>query len=146
LLVDDDFMYWQQARVVPRREAFGASLVTVELEQMCRPGKLTLSARDKVLADALEKRGSPELARLMRGERARRFFWGLGSEHTWDLALPAAEAMLDAVGVRQGWEEWKMKTLRQYARTDVRLRRLMRIEKARSVRSSPYHFRNVKGT
>jgi hypothetical protein len=67
----------------------------------------------------------------------------LGSEHTWDLALPAAEAILDAFGVRQGWEEWKMKTPRQYARTDARLRRLMRIEKARSVRSSPYHFRNV---
>jgi hypothetical protein len=41
----------------------------------------------------------------MRDERARRLFWGLGSEHTWDLAPPAAEAILDAFGVRQGWEE-----------------------------------------
>jgi hypothetical protein len=117
-------MDWQHARVVPRREAFGASLVTVEMEQLCRAGKLTLSARD---------------------ERARRFFWGQGGEHTWDLALPAAEAILDAFGVRQGWEECKKKALKRYARTDGRLRRLIRIEKARSVRSSPYHFRNVKG-
>jgi hypothetical protein len=138
-------MDWQHARMVPRREAFGASLVTVEMEQLCRAGKLTLSVRDKVLADALEKRGSPELARLMRDERARRLFWGLGGEHTWDLALPAAEAILDAFGVRQGWDEWKKKALKQYARTDARLRRVMRIEKARSVRSSPYQFRNVKG-
>jgi hypothetical protein len=57
LLVDDNFnitviMDWQHARVVPRREAFGASLVTIEMEQLCRAGKLTLSARDKVPAES----------------------------------------------------------------------------------------------
>lgn len=150
LLIDDDYnitgvVDWQHARLVPPREAFGASLVTVVLKELVHGGKSSLSVRDKLLAEALEKRGSPELARLMRDERARTFFWGLGLEATWEEARPAAEAILDAFGVKHGWDEWKEKAIKEYAKTDKRLRRLMRLEKARAVRSSAYHFRDVKG-
>ncbi|KAK4072086.1 hypothetical protein Trihar35433_4150 [Trichoderma harzianum] len=61
LLVDDDLhitgiIDWQMARVVPRREAFGPSLVTADMDALCT-GKVSLSADDVALTDALRQKG-----------------------------------------------------------------------------------------
>ncbi|KAJ4313428.1 hypothetical protein N0V84_009407 [Fusarium piperis] len=84
LLIDDDLnitgiIDWQMARVVPRREAFGPSLVTADMSALCG-GKVSLSADDIALTDALRQKGISELASCMVDEKVRRFFWGLALE------------------------------------------------------------------
>lgn len=150
ILVDDDYnitgiIDWEYARTVPRHEAFGASTVTAEMDALYNrewtlPG---LSVRDRVLIEALENRGSPELARLICDERARRLFWGLALEPTGDGAERLANEILKAFGVKETWDEWREEAIRRYS--DKRLRRLLRREKARAVKSEPYHLRSLAG-
>ncbi|KAG6004298.1 hypothetical protein E4U21_001195 [Claviceps maximensis] len=128
LLVDENLnvtgiIDWQMARVVPLREAFGPSIVTADMSSLCG-GKVSLSIDDAVLADILEKRGSPELASCMTDEKVRKFFWGLALETKWSYALPLANAILKAFGVDQDWAQWKVTALTKYA-ADERLRRLI---------------------
>ena len=56
----------------------------------------------------------------------------------------SANGILDAFGVKIKWEEWRETAVREYSKTDKRSRRLRWLEKARSVRASAYHFRDVK--
>ncbi len=128
LLVDEDLnitgiIEWQMARVVPRREAFGASLATASMSALCR-GDVSLSVDDLALAETLRKRGNPELALHMSDEKARRFFWGLALEPKWSDALPLANAILKVFGVEQEWDEWRAAALAEYE-ADGRLRALV---------------------
>ncbi|KAI0197744.1 hypothetical protein F4808DRAFT_463448 [Astrocystis sublimbata] len=128
LLVDEKLnitgiIDWQMARVVPRREAFGPSLVTADMGALCS-GKVSLSVDDVALAGALRERGSPELANYMGDEKVRRFFWGLALEPKWSYALPLANAILNVFGVDQDWTTWRETALREYE-TDERLRALI---------------------
>ncbi|KAF7553228.1 hypothetical protein G7046_g7153 [Stylonectria norvegica] len=114
---------WQMARVVPRREAFGPSLVTADMRALCG-GQASLCADDHALAVEMKKRGSPELAAWMSDEKARRFFWGLALETKWAFALPLANAILKTFGVEKGWDEWREAALKEYG-TDERLMALV---------------------
>ncbi|KAK3324822.1 hypothetical protein B0T19DRAFT_465062 [Cercophora scortea] len=134
LMVDDEFnitgiIDWQMARIVPRREAFGPSLVSADMRALCGGGNGVLGVDDVALGNALcERRNeSPNLANCLRwdDEKARRFFWGLGLEGEWKHALPLAETLLRVFGVEAGWEEWKQKALADYG-DDERLRLLLR--------------------
>jgi aminoglycoside phosphotransferase (APT) family kinase protein len=64
---------WQMARIVPRHEAFGPSLVTADMNALCN-GKFSLSPNDLVLADMLRRRGLSGLASNMTDEKVRRYF------------------------------------------------------------------------
>jgi hypothetical protein len=132
ILLDDDFnitgvIDWQMARVAPGGEAFGPSLVTVDMRKLCAEGNVSLSADDVRLTTALRGRGHTELAGWMgdENERARRFFWGLGLEPRWSNALPLATALLRAFGVQQDWAEWRESAMLEYW-PDKRLRALVR--------------------
>ncbi|TGJ83703.1 hypothetical protein E0Z10_g5084 [Xylaria hypoxylon] len=114
---------WQMARVVPRREAFGPSLVTADMSALCG-GKVSLSVDDVALAGALRGRGSLELASCMADEKVRRFFWGLALETKWSYALPLANAILKIFGVDQDWTTWRETALSEYE-TDERLKALV---------------------
>ncbi|KND94324.1 hypothetical protein TOPH_00743 [Tolypocladium ophioglossoides CBS 100239] len=118
LLVDENLnitgiIDWQIARVVPRREAFGPSLVSANMNTLYG-GKVSLSADDVALADALRERGPPELVGGIVDEKARRFFWGLALEPRWSDALPLASAILEAFGVDHGWRQWREAALSEY--------------------------------
>lgn len=128
LLVDENLnitgiIDWQMARVVPRREAFGPSLVTADMNALC-DGKVSTSLYDVALAGALRERGSPELASCMVDEKVRRFFWGLALETEWSYALPLANAILEIFGVDQDWTTWRETALSEYE-TDERLKALV---------------------
>ena len=132
ILLDDDcnivgLIDWQMARVVPRAEAFGPSLVAVDTRAFFS-GRVGLGVDDHGLVAALEKKGHADLARWMgdENERARRFFWGLGLNEPWPQALPMANAILQAFGVQQDWAEWSETALKAYCRTDRRLQALLR--------------------
>lgn len=130
LLVDENLnitgiIDWQMARVVPRREAFGPSLVTADMSALCG-GKVSMSVDDVALAGALRRRGSPELASYMTDEKARRFFWGLALEPKWSDALPLADAILKIFGVDQDWTTWRETALSEYE-TDERLKALFTV-------------------
>ncbi|OHE90616.1 hypothetical protein CORC01_14081 [Colletotrichum orchidophilum] len=115
---------WQMARVVPRREAFGLSLVSADMGALC-DGEVSLSAKDVALGDALRGK-SARLAEYMGDEKVRRFFWGLGLEHNWTLALPLAKAILQVFGVEQGWDEWREEQLTE-CKGDERLTALLEV-------------------
>lgn len=128
LLVDKDLnikgiIDWQMARVVPRREAFGLSLVTADMSSLCR-GNASLSVDDVALADALKKGRAPKLARYMADEKVRRFFWDLALEPKWSYALPLATAILTVFGVDQEWNQWRETALVDY-KADARLQALV---------------------
>lgn len=83
LLVDKDLnitgiIDWQMARIVPRREAFGLSLVSADMGAFC-DGKVALGQKDIALSTAMREKG-PGLANQTGDEKVRRFFWGLGLE------------------------------------------------------------------
>ncbi|KAI2466468.1 hypothetical protein F4781DRAFT_445120 [Annulohypoxylon bovei var. microspora] len=76
LLVDNDLnitgiIDWQMARVVPWHEAFGPSLVTVNMDDLCN-GKVGLSTLDHEFRNALEAKGLGSIA--YKNEKLRRFF------------------------------------------------------------------------
>lgn len=128
LLVDDNLnitgiIDWQMARVVPRREAFGPSLVTADMSALCS-GKVSLSADDVALAGALRQKGISTLPNSMVDEKVRRFFWGLALESNWSDALPLANAVLQVFGVDQDWTQWRETALNKY-KTDERLKGLV---------------------
>lgn len=128
ILVDDDLnitgiIDWQMARVVPRREAFGPSLVTADMTALCN-GHVSLSADDAALTDELRRAGLDKLHTNMIDERARRFFWGLALEPRWDDALPLAKAILEVFGVAQSWAEWREMALEKH-HADSRLQNLL---------------------
>lgn len=128
LLVDEDLnitgvIDWQMARVVPRSEAFGPSLVSADMDALCG-GDVSLSGEDRLLAAALAESPSPGLAAYMADERARKFFWGLGMEREWEYALPLADAILTAFGAGSEWSAWREGALREYG-DDERLQKLL---------------------
>ncbi|KAF3069965.1 hypothetical protein CFAM422_006875 [Trichoderma lentiforme] len=128
LVVDDDLhitgiIDWQMARVVPRREAFGPSLVTADMDALCT-GKVLLSADDVALTDALRQKGLSWMASHVVDEKVRRFFWGLAVESEWSNALPLANAILEAFGIRQDWAQWRKMALKEYE-SDERLKALV---------------------
>ncbi|KAJ8061551.1 hypothetical protein OCU04_009364 [Sclerotinia nivalis] len=114
---------WQMARIVPRNEAFGPSIVTVNMTDLCS-GKFSLSPDDLALADILQKRGLPGLPGIMDDEKIRRYFWGLANEPKWEDALPLANALLKAFGAGEDWSQWKENALKTYE-TDERLKLLI---------------------
>ena len=128
-LVDDQLditgvIDWQMARIVPRPEAFGPSLVTADMNDLCN-GKYSLSPNDLVLANVLRKKGSSDLAASMAGdEKVRRLFWGLALETEWEYAQPLANAILEGFGVTEGWSQWRKTALKNYE-GDECLRRLL---------------------
>ncbi|KAH8128632.1 hypothetical protein FP744_10008485 [Trichoderma asperellum] len=128
LLVDDDLhitgiIDWQMARVVPRREAFGPSLVTADMNALCG-GKVSISADDVALTDALRQKGLSWMTSCAVDEKARRFFWGLTLESEWLNALQLAIAILEVFGVSQDWAQWRETALKEYE-TDERLNGLV---------------------
>ncbi|GAB1320893.1 Aminoglycoside phosphotransferase domain-containing protein [Madurella fahalii] len=131
LLVDDDHnitgvIDWQMARVVPKCEAFGPSLVTVNLASFYK-GDVSPSEDDVYLRDALREKGHAELARWMDDENSklRRFCYGLAFEIKWSDALPLANGILKVFGVKQEWEEWKEMALKEYS-DDKRLQAVVK--------------------
>lgn len=127
LLVDKDLnitgiIDWQMARIVPRREAFGLSLVSADMRALCG-GKVALSQEDVALGSAMREKSSG-LASHTGDEKVRRFFWGLGLETKWARALPLANALLQVFGVEQSWDEWKETALERYD-SDERLKALV---------------------
>ncbi|EWZ79050.1 hypothetical protein FOWG_16768 [Fusarium oxysporum f. sp. lycopersici MN25] len=83
LMVDEDYniigiIDWQMSRLVPRREAFGLSLVSADMNALCN-GYVSLSAQDVALSKALGEK-SKSLASYTENDKIRRFFWGLGLE------------------------------------------------------------------
>jgi aminoglycoside phosphotransferase (APT) family kinase protein len=128
ILIDENFnitgiIDWEMARTVPRSEAFGPSLVTADMNDLCA-GKVCLTENDQILARELGKL-SPQLADCSVDEKARRFFWGLALEPDWADAKPLAVAILTVFGVDQRWEEWREHALKRYG-GDGRLQRLLR--------------------
>ncbi|KAL7955738.1 hypothetical protein V8C34DRAFT_326895 [Trichoderma compactum] len=118
LPVDDDLhitgiIDWQMARVVPRCEAFGPSLITADMDALCT-GKVSLSADDVALTDALRQTGLSWMTSSVVDEKARRFFWGLALESEWSNALPLAVAILEAFGIQQDWVRWRDRALNEY--------------------------------
>lgn len=119
-------MDWQMARVVPRSEAFGPSLVTAAMCALCH-GKVSLSGNDLTLAEVLREKGAHDLAELTAAdEKAGRFFWGLPNESEWKYAMPLAKAILTAFGEGEviDWPRWKKEALEK-CKTDARLSRLV---------------------
>ncbi|KAI1759027.1 aminoglycoside phosphotransferase [Hypoxylon sp. FL1150] len=84
ILIDEDsnvtgIVDWQCSRFVPACEAFGPSLLTVDLGNL-HNGRLGLRARDEILTDALKQKGRKDLAQYAGGsELARRVHFGLAS-------------------------------------------------------------------
>ena len=127
ILVDEDFnitgiIDWEMARTVPRLEAFGPSLVTADMNNLCA-GKVGLTEHDQILARELAKL-SPRLTDFSVDEKVRRFFWGLAMEPAWEDAKPLAAAILEVFGVGQSWEAWRGDALERY-KEDERLQRLV---------------------
>ncbi|KAF7928663.1 uncharacterized protein EAE98_005719 [Botrytis deweyae] len=126
LFVDDQLnitgiIDWQMARVVPREEAFGPSLVTADMQAFCG-GSVPLSLDDKVLLDLLHKGGMTGSTSDSADEKTRRFFWGLALETEWKYALPLATAILKCFGVEEKWDAWKEKALKEYETDDGLIR------------------------
>ncbi|OAQ98148.1 hypothetical protein LLEC1_03071 [Akanthomyces lecanii] len=134
LLVDEHFnitgiIDWQGARVVPRQEAFGYSLVSADMGLLCS-GKAGLGASDAAFAAA------SRVAAIRGGvgddDKVRRYMWGLGSEAEWKHALPLAERLLEMFGVEMSWAEWKQEAVTAHYAGDARLRALLEnVEKQR---------------
>lgn len=131
LLVDEDLnitgiIGWQMARVVPRCEAFGPSLVTADMGTLCSERPST-SPDDIMLSDKLRSKGlSDELADNMAwNEKVRRFFWGLTFVPKWEHAQPIANGILKAFGVNKSWPQWKEAALKEYE-SDERLQTLLK--------------------
>jgi len=127
LLVDKDLnitgiIDWQMVRVVPRREAFALSLISIDMGALC-DGHVSLGENDVALGNALREERL-ELARYTGDEKVRRFFWGLGLEFEWDYALSLANAILQVFEVEDGWDEWKKAALKRYE-SDERLKALV---------------------
>lgn len=127
-LVDDQLnitgiIDWQMARVVPRREAFGPSLVTAEMSALCN-GKVSLTPDDLTLAAILRQKGLSNSVTNTPDEKVRRFMWGLAVEQKWKYALPLASALLEVFGVKEEWPQWKEKALKEYG-SDERLQNLI---------------------
>ena len=130
LLVDPELnitgiIDWQMAKLVPRREAFRPSLITVDMRRSCH-GQVSLSADDHLLANAMRESGiSEKSSRLVAvDEKARRFLWGLAHEANWSNALPLAVAILKVFGVTTFWTDWREVALIKY-RKDTRLHKLL---------------------
>lgn len=127
VMVDEDLnitgiIDWQMARVVPRREAFGLSLVSADMRALCE-GSESLSKEDIALGNAVSKE-IPGTEAFTKDERVRRYLWGLGLESKWEYALPLAEAIRDVFGVQKSWEKWKKSSLERYG-SDERLKALL---------------------
>jgi hypothetical protein len=101
------------ARLVPRHEAFGPSLVTADMNALCN-GEISLSPDDLILADMLGRRGLSDPASNATDDKIRRYFWGLALEPKWAYAEPLANAILKAFGVVEGWSPWKESALKEY--------------------------------
>ncbi|KFH45713.1 hypothetical protein ACRE_034880 [Hapsidospora chrysogenum ATCC 11550] len=114
---------WQMARVVPRREASGLSLLTDDMSSLCG-GNVSLSADHVALAEALRHKGIPKLSGNTGDEKVRRFFWGLALELKWSYTLPLTNAILQVFGVDQDWTRWMETALKEYE-TDERLKGLV---------------------
>ncbi|RDL39693.1 uncharacterized protein BP5553_04033 [Venustampulla echinocandica] len=76
LLVDEQLnitgiIDWQMARIIPRHEAFGPSLVTADMASLCN-GKSSFSPNDLVLADILRRRGLSDLTSNITDEKDSR--------------------------------------------------------------------------
>ncbi|KAK2599071.1 hypothetical protein QQS21_005477 [Conoideocrella luteorostrata] len=127
ILVDEDFnmtgiIDWSFARLVPAYEAFGPSLVTANMSDVFS-GRLGLSDRDHLLADALEARGSP-LARFARSaDRVRRFTFGLGVGMSPDLSETQAIFRGIVLTFNQGsefsWEQWRREHILKWSDDEV---------------------------
>lgn len=127
LMVDEDLnitgiIDWQMARIVPRREAFGLSLVSADMNDFC-DGNVSIGTKDIALINALREKGVG-LASHTGDEKMRRFIWGLGLEAKWAYALPLANAILRVFEVEQSWDEWKTAAMRRYE-GDSRLKALV---------------------
>lgn len=117
------------SRVVPRKEAFGLSLVSSDMRALCN-GNVSLSADVVALADASRQK-IPGSESLTKDEQVRRFFWGLGLESKWAYALPLANAVLQVFGVKQSWDGWEVAALEQHA-SNERLNTLVEDSKTRN--------------
>lgn len=116
---------WQMARVVPRSEAFGPSLVTANLGTLYSE-KSSTGPDDIFLSDIMRTKGLPDDLAYSMGwnEKVRRFFWGLGLLSEWEHSLPMANGVLRASGVHKSWPEWKVLALKEYE-SDERLKTLL---------------------
>lgn len=128
ILIDENFnitgiIDWEMARTVTRSEAFGPSLVTADMNDLCA-GKVSLTAMDQILARELRKLSPPLADYHSVDEKARRFFWGLALEPDWEDAKPLAVAILTVFGVDQSWDEWRESALKRHE-GDERLKGLL---------------------
>lgn len=125
--VDEDLnitgiVEWQMSRFVPHREAFGLSLVSADMDALCNGG-VSISLDDFLLGSAHAKRGGGLGGSMVNG-RERRFFWELGMERRWENALPSANAILKAFGIKEEWAGWREHALKEY-QDDERLQTLL---------------------
>lgn len=127
ILVDEDFnlvgiIDWSFARLVPKYEAFGPSLVTACMDDIFT-GKPGLSHGDRLLADLLEASSSP-VARFARSaDRIRCFTFGLGMG--MGLSLDEAIAVFRVTvatfdeGFEFDWEKWRLEHVVKWADDEV---------------------------
>lgn len=139
VLVDEKFnitgiIDWSFTRIVPAYEAFGPSLVTVDINDILS-GNVRASRDDELLAHALRANGS-RLTRFANSEgRVRRltFALGMGMNMTWAEALCLFKGIItEFCGSANDfkWETWRRDRLVEWA-DDERLVVLSREEAIR---------------
>ncbi|KAF8250492.1 hypothetical protein K440DRAFT_653617 [Wilcoxina mikolae CBS 423.85] len=132
ILVDDDFnvtgiIDWTFARVVPKYEAFGPSLVTANMSDIY-DGISRLSDSDVALASVHREKGSglAEFAGIREKMRRLVLALGMGIEISWEEAVKLFEGIAKAFGEEEGlnWQDWERLALDAHS-GDERLARLV---------------------
>ena len=124
ILVDESFVItgiidWSFARVVPAYEAFGPSLVTADMDDIFT-GRARLSEHDRLLAQALQAKGSPLTRFAQSTDKIRRltFALGMGMNLSWDEALDVFKGIMATVSDSDAdfeWEKWRKDRMVQWA-------------------------------
>jgi hypothetical protein len=133
ILVDENFnlvgiIDRSFARLVPKYEAFGPSLVTACVDDIFT-GKLGLSHGDRVLADVLEASSSPAARFAGSADRIRHFTFGLGM--CMGLGLDKTITVFRGIvatfdqSVEFDWEKWRLEHVAKWA-DDKALHMLLR--------------------
>lgn len=123
ILVDSQFnvtgiIDWSFARTLPAYDAFGPSLLTVDLDELIQRRK-GLSARDELFASSLDS-GCPALSRFMRSpDTCRRFTFslGVGMNPTLEEVIAIFKATVETLAGYSisTWADWREEQLQRWA-------------------------------
>lgn len=137
LLVDDNFhvtavIDWESAYTVPAPLAFRSPMMTFKTHEFFT-GVNSLSEDEEALAETLEEKGRPDLAKYVReGKIHHRFAFCCGADFLrWEedfLGLFKGLRSLVGVDADLDWDEWKEVALDRYAE-DEGLQQVMQMVK-----------------